>query len=276
MSSVDRGYGYTRRMLRALALPVALPVALPLALLLGAPAAADDAATLPPIVARSIAFHGGEIYRAAAVDLTLRSKSGDTRIAAVVDGGLFDYTATTGTSTGGERKVRHTNRPDAEPVAEWRDGKPVSLDEEGRRRARDWVQARVYFPFLPFRLADPSARFVDRGVIDWQGRPLHLVEVGFESGSSTGADDEYRYWFDPETGRLEQFAYSFSENEGGLRFRVAEDHRRVGGILVFDQKNYGVDGGDHRIAEITPAFVAHRMQLVSIVSLADLEVRPLR
>ena len=53
----------------------------------------------------------------------------------------------------------------------------------------------------------------------------------FAAGSSTDAEDEYLYWFDPETARLEQFAYSFQGRPGGLRFRRLDNYRRVGGIL---------------------------------------------
>ncbi len=97
----------------------------------------------------------------------------------------------------------------------------------------------------------------------------------FVQGSSTDADDEYLYWFDPETGRLEQFAYSFAGRPGGLRFRRLENYRRVGGILFCDQLNLGIEGPDLEVDQIAPEFVRDRMREVSRVELRKIEVQPL-
>jgi len=134
--------------------------------------------------------------------------------------------------------------------------------------------ARVYFVYLPFRLNDDSAIKQDLGMEIWNDRPLHKVKVSFVPGSSSGAEDEFLYWFDPETARLEQFAYSFSGDPGGLRFRTAFDYRRVGGILFFDQENRGVDGDGRSVDEIRPDSVAS-WDLVSTVTLHEIKVQPL-
>ena len=132
--------------------------------------------------------------------------------------------------------------------------------------------ARIYFPFLPHRLDDPGVRQHDLGLETWDGKSLHKVKVTFESGSSTDADDEYLYWLDPDTGRVERFAYSYHTGGGGLRFRRAIDHRRVGGILFFDQENYGAEGAGLSVEDITPGFVEERMRLVSTVRLRNIRV----
>ena len=115
----------------------------------------------------------------------------------------------------------------------------------------------------------------DLGVEEWEGRRLHKVKVTFVAGSSTDADDEFLYWFDPASARLEQFAYSFAGRPGGLRFRRLDNYRRVGGILFFDQANLGVEGAGLRVDQIDPAFVRERMREISRVELRDITVRPL-
>ncbi len=224
----------------------------------------------PEIVVRAIEHHGGELYRRSETALRLCSRSGCYQIRSRVDGGLFDHRVS-GPYRGGQRTVRITN----DSVSLESNGVPEPVPPEATQALRDWVMARVYFAFLPYRLDDPDVRYRDLGVERWRGRPLHRVKIGFAAGSSTDADDEYLYWFDPETARLEQFAYSFAGDPGGLRFRRLSNYRRVGGILFFDQENLGVEGPGLGVDQIAPGFVRDRMRPVSEVTLRDVRVRPL-
>lgn len=224
-----------------------------------------------PIVDKSILFHGGERYTASVTELDICSKSGCFHLRAEVDGDRYDYTVS-GQVRGHERKVRSTN----DTVEAWQDGEPLDVAPEREQSYRDFAMARVYFPFLPYRLNDPSVWKRNFGIVDWEGKKLHKVEVVFEAGTSTDADDEYMYWLDPATGRVEMFAYSYSDNEGGLRFRRAIDHRRVGGLLFFDQENHGVEGPGLDVGQIDPAFVADEMRLVSTIRLKNIRVEEIR
>ena len=251
------------------------------ALLLLTPLAAS-ADTLP-IVEKSIEHHGGERYASSDTSFRIVSRSGAFRVEARQDGGLYRYAVIQDTDDG-ERTVVATN-DDVEILV---DGEPQPVPAEDEQRWRDFVSARVYFPFLPYRLDDPSVRQEDLGLETWpvigsgdvetgEGeRELHKVKVTFEEGSSTEAQDEYLYWFDPETGRLEQLAYSF---RGGLRFRVAEDYRRVGGLLFADHENYGVDWKEGQTPDpvdaITPEYVREEMEHISTVKLEDVKVEGL-
>lgn len=259
------------------AVPTLLLTLLLALLAAAAPSAAGEATTeTPEIVARSIDVHGGDVVAHAEVALTLTSRSGSSRIVAWRDGGLFDVTVTAPAAGEPERFVRFTNRGGENRVSEARGGgEPRPLRGEAAGRAERWLAARVYFPFLPFRLADPGVWFEDLGSESWGGRELHKVKVTFEAGSSPDADDEYLYWFDPESGRLEQYAYSFHSGDGGLRLRRAIAWHEVGGVLLSDQENLGVDGPGLAVDLVTPAYARQTMRPVSVVELSDVEVRPL-
>lgn len=223
-----------------------------------------------PIVDRAIEHHGGDLYRGSDSELDVCSRSGCFHVRARVDGDLYRYEVT-GTVRGADRRVVATN----DSVEMWEDGEPVELDAEGQERARDFVNARIYFPYLPYRLNDPSVYKQDLGLESWNGRELHKVKVTFAAGSSTDADDEYLYWLDPDTGRVEQLAYSFQGNPGGLRFRTGKNYRRVGGILFFDQSNLGIEGDGLRVDQIDPDFVRNNLRPVSEVRFDGIAVRPL-
>ncbi len=222
-----------------------------------------------PIVERSISYHGGERYEHSQTDLRMCSKSGCYDVQARVEGGLYRYDVT-GTVSGRTRRVQSSN----DHVEMWVDGKATPIPSDRVSAVRDWAMARVYFCFLPFRLDDPSVHQEDLGLESWRGRALHKVKVTFAAGSSTDAEDEYLYWFDPETGRLEQLAYSFAGRPGGLRFRRATNYRRIGDILFFDQLNFGIEGDHYSVDQIDPTFI-QQMDHVSTVELFDIKVEVL-
>ena len=232
--------------------------------------AQESGPTLLPIVAKSIEFHGGELYEHAVVSLTISSLSGSFEVVSRRQGTGFDYTITgmVGRDQPVERKVHYTN----DTLEQWDDGVAVDLDEETARRARANVDARVFFPFLPYTLKGGDIHFEDQGLETWDDRSLQRVKVTFAPDTSNDADDAYLFWFDPDTGRVEQFGYDFN---GGIRFRKATSFTRVGGILFSTQENYAVDGGRVPVDTLTPEYVAEEMELLSIVELSDIDVTPL-
>ena len=218
------------------------------------------------IVNRAIEYHGGDRYLRSRTSLELCSKSGCYEVSAAVLRGSYEYRVK-GPSRGGVREVLVSN----DRIAHWQNEREMYVAPEDGAALRDWVMARVYFCFLPYRLDDESAIQEDLGLETWSGRELQKVKVTFVPGTSTGAEDEYLYWFDPATGRLEQFAYSFEGSPGGLRFRRLFNFRRAGGLLFFDQENWGAAGDDLTVGEISPEFVAS-MERISTVELRNIQV----
>lgn len=223
-----------------------------------------------PVVDQSIAFHGGELYRASVTSLELCSKSGCADITAQLDGGLYTYTVT-GMVHEGERTVVASNEQ-----IEWtQNGVRRTVSPDFEQRLRNWVMAKVYFCFLPFRLNDPGVLKEDLGTEMWDDRGLRKVKVTFGSMANTEESDEYLYWFETQSGRLEQFAYSYTGSPGGLRFRRLSNYRRVGGLLFFDQENWGIEGTGLSVDQVTATFVQTNMTIVSQVTLQDIRVSPL-
>ncbi len=223
-----------------------------------------------PIIDRSIAYHGGERYRASRTELELCSGSGCYQLAVWVEDGLYEFRVS-GPTSRGPRRVRVDN----DSIDWWQGGEKQPVAPEREPALRDWAMSRIYFCFLPYRLNDPGVFKRDLGLETWDGRELRKVKVTFAQGVGTDAQDSYVYWLDPGTGRVEQFAYSFVTGGPGLRFRRGFNYRRVGGILFFDQENLGVEGPGLTVDQIDPAFVAERMRPVSTVELREISVREL-
>jgi len=226
-----------------------------------------------PIVDRAIAFHGGEAYRRSTARLTISSLSGSFDLEVTRRGSEFSYLVADRVD-GVERTTLVTNDRTERRIG----GEMRTLDPESEQRARDFVFARVYFPFLPYGLNDPDVFKQDQGLERWDDRELQRVKVTFAPGSSSDAADDYAFWFDPATGRLEQYAYSFGHgtSSAGLRFRRLSDYRRVGELLFADATNDGVSGsGDFSVDVIDQAWVESLAQPVSEVLLTNIEVESL-
>ncbi len=220
------------------------------------------------IVDRAIEYHGGELFEQSRVRLTVASRSGSFDVDSMADGDRFEQRIRASNGSD-EREYRRDNT--ALEVTEG--GQPMEMDETRHARAESYVNQRMYFLFLPYKLNDPGAYKEDQGLEEWNGRQLHRVRVTFQPGASDGADSAYVYWFDPETARLEQFAYDYSEG-AGLRFRVLTNYRRIGGLLFYDADNYGLnttDGG-LTVDDINPVYVEEELPLVSQIELRDIEV----
>ena len=223
---------------------------------------------MPSIVAESIEFHGGSLYEGSTITMTITSLSGSFQLEVTRQGGQFDHAVIGATREGVERRVRVTN----DAVQEWRGGEEVELDEQGATRARAFVDARVFFPLLPYTLNGGDVNYEDLGIETWEGRDLHKVRVSFTPGTSNDADDAYIFWFDPETGQMEQFGYDF---DGGLRFRKGIEFQQVGGVIFSTQENYAIDGGRVPVGMLSPSYVAENMSLLSTVVISDVMVEPL-
>lgn len=220
------------------------------------------------IVDRAIEFHGGELFEQSRVKLTVASRSGSFDVDSMADGDRFEQLIRASNGSD-ERLYRRDNM--ALEVTEG--GRPMEMDETEHARAESYVNQRMYFLFLPYKLNDPGTWKEDQGLEEWNGRRLHRVRITFASGTSDGADSAYVYWFDPETARLEQFAYDYSENTG-LRFRILTNYRRIGGLLFYDADNYGLntrDGG-LTVDDINPAYVEEELPLVSRIEHRDITV----
>jgi hypothetical protein len=163
-------------------------------------------------------------------------------------------------------------------VREWRDGVELPLPGEEAARARRFVQARVWFPFLPYGLLGDGVHHEDQGLEPWGDRTLHRVKVTFEPVAGEKPPDEYAFWLDPETGRLEQYAYAYDRGtpQAGLRFRPARRHRRIDGLLFYDGANLGVDGDPDLSVDLVDPASAAALSPISEVVLSAVTVRRLR
>ena len=118
-------------------------------------------------------------------------------------------------------------------------GKKVILDEDWTGRYTSSVNGVIYFFRIPFNLNDPAVnkKLIELGTI--RGKEYYKVHIYFEEeGGGKDFDDDFIYWINKETFVIDYFAYSYSTDGGGKRFREMMNLRNVNGLQVADYINY--------------------------------------
>jgi hypothetical protein len=146
------------------------------------------------------------------------------------------------------------------------DGQQAVLNAEDSTAFANSLNSVRYFVMLPYTLRDPAVQRTDLGEVTIDGQTYDRVKVTFAAaGGGQDHEDIYHYFFNSDNGELDYLAYSFDVNEGGLRFRKAINKRRVGGILLQDYVNYGVNGEDRDIDRVVEKYAAGELPELSVI-----------
>jgi hypothetical protein len=78
----------------------------------------------------------------------------------------------------------------------------------------------IYFATLPYKLQDASVnrKFIEETIKDKQ---YDVVGVTLVRSGGKDFDDEFHYWINKQTHKVDYLAYSYRTNDGGVRFRTA-------------------------------------------------------
>ena len=126
------------------------------------------------------------------------------------------------------------------------------------------INSVFYFVQLPYRLNDDAVNKKYIGLDTIKGKTYHNISVNFDQeGGGTDYEDEYLYWFDENTFKLDYLAYSFKINGGGMRFREAYNERFVDSIRFVDYKNYKPKSDTIELKHISKAFNEGKLELLS-------------
>jgi hypothetical protein len=96
----------------------------------------------------------------------------------------------------------------------------------------------IYFATLPYKLQDASVnrKFIEETTIKDK---LWCCRRNFgQDGGGKDFDDEFHYWINKQTHKVDYLAYSYRTNDGGVRFRTAFNTRVIDGLTFQDYINY--------------------------------------
>ncbi|TBW28462.1 DUF6503 family protein [Gramella sp. KN1008] len=221
--------------------------------------------TADEIVDKAIVNAGGDRYKNAEIDFTFRNRKYRSKR----DGGKFSLERIMTDSTGNEIH----DILDNEGLERYVNDSAVELADSLKTPIGNSVNSVHYFVHLPFGLNAPAANKKLIGKDSIGEREYYELKVTFsQNGGGTDHEDEYLYWIDTQTFKVDYLAYNFETNDGGIRFRKAYNPRIIKGIRFVDYQNYKYEDLSTPLSELDSLFEARELELLSVIETEDVEV----
>lgn len=123
-------------------------------------------------------------------------------------------------------------------------GKNIVLTQKGIKSATGAINSVIYFATLPHKLKDASVNKTYIGETTIKDKNYVILGITFnQEGGGEDFDDEFHYWINTETKKIDYLAYNYKVNNGGVRFRSAYNRRIIDGITFQDYINYKAELG---------------------------------
>ena len=115
----------------------------------------------------------------------------------------------------------------------------VVLDEKWTGKYSRSVNSVIYFFRIPFILKDEAVKPELLETVTIKEQSYFKIRVSFsEEGGGDDFDDSFIYWINKDNYLIDYFAYSYSTDGGGKRFREAINPRTINGLYTVDYINY--------------------------------------
>lgn len=221
--------------------------------------------TADEIVDKAIENAGGDRYNNAEIDFVFRKRKYRSKR----EGGKFQLERIMTDSTGNEIH----DILDNEGLERYINNSAVELADSLRTPIGNSVNSVHYFVHLPFGLNAPAANKKLIGKDSIGEREYYEIKVTFsQNGGGTDHEDEYLYWIDTKTFKVDYLAYNFETNDGGIRFRKAYNPRIIKGIRFVDYQNYKYEDLSTPLSELDSLFEERELELLSVIETEDVEV----
>ena len=190
----------------------------------------NNASEADKIVAEAIERAGGKNYENAEIEFVFR----DGTYRSSRKDGKFELSRIQTDSLGNVEDILNNDG-----FQRIREGQEVKLSDSLSGVYAESVNSVHYFLQLPYGLEDKAVKKKLIGEDTINGKEYYEIEVSFgREGGGKDHEDVYMYWIEKENFTVDYLAYRFFINEGGIRFRVAENPRNIEGIRFVDYENY--------------------------------------
>jgi hypothetical protein len=182
------------------------------------------------IVHLAIEAHGGDLYTNADFSFVFRDKKYRFKN----DGSNYEYSSTIQKGDSLIKDVMINS-----DFTRYINTQKQNLTAEDSGKYGESLNSVIYFATLPYKLNDASVhkKYIEQTTI--KGKQYDVIQVTFgQDGGGKDFDDQYHYWINKETHKIDYLAYNYQVNDGGVRFRVAFNTRVVAGITFQDYINY--------------------------------------
>ena len=182
------------------------------------------------LVNEAIIAHGGDLYNKADYSFVFRG----TKYRFKNDGNSFTYSSEVQKN---DFLIKDVLIDDT--LKRYINNNLQSLNKEDAAKYSEALNSVIYFATLPYKLQDTSVnkKFIEEITI--KEKQYDVVGVTFgKDGGGKDFDDEFHYWINKQTRKIDYLAYGYHTNDGGIRFRSAFNTRVIDGLTFQDYINY--------------------------------------
>ena len=212
------------------------------------------------ILKKTITAHGGHLYETAQYAFVFRENTFQFKN----DGSNYEYTKT---YKKGNSEVKDVLKNGV--FSRTINNTAVTLSEKDIASGSGAINSVIYFATLPYKLNDEAvnSKYIEN--ISIKGENYDAIEVNFnQEGGGEDHDDEYYYWINAATKKIDYLAYNYSVNKGGVRFRAAYNKRVIDGITFQDYVNYEAPVGT-ALKDLPTLFEANQLKELSKIDTED-------
>lgn len=231
-------------------------------------ASCDSRSEAEKIVDRSIAAHGGEVFKNSKIEFDFRN----IHYSIYKTESKFEYIREFSDSTGNVVDILNN-----EGFIRTINGAKIdTLSEEWIGKYSRSVNSVAYFAFLPYGLNDASVFKTSLGETEINGENYDLIKVTFaEEGGGDDFDDEFLYWIGKEDSFVDFMAYSYHTDGGGVRMREVSAVNEVGGIRFQNYLNLKPVDETLPVEKMQELYEAGELELLSEINLENVKVESL-
>jgi len=151
----------------------------------------------------------------------------------------------------------------------------LTVPDSMARKYSNSINSVHYFTYLPYGLNDGAVQKEYLGSTLLNGQSYHKIQVTFnQANGGEDFEDTFVYWFNQVSGNPDFLAYEYHTDGGGMRFRAAQNPRRVGGIRFVDYQNYEPRNKSILLKSLDSLYVAGELELLSKIEISDIRVSP--
>lgn len=233
-------------------------------IVIGAAACAKQDDKAQSVIDKSIEVHGGKLFENSIVDFDFRGR----HYSLERNNGIYKYHRIFEDSVGMYHDVLSNNG-----FTRMLNDQKVAVDDGWAARYSSSINSVAYFAYLPFGLNDPAVNKKYIGEEEVQGKLYDKVLVTFEQeGGGEDYDDQFVYWINKETSRMEFFGYSYTSDGGGIRFREGFGAQKKNGLVFSNYINYKASKEFRDVAGLAALYAGGKLQKLSEIRIENLEV----
>lgn len=183
-------------------------------------------------------------------------------------GGLFELVRVTADSVNIIRDVLSN-----EGFRRYRNDSLISIPDSMAVKYANSVNSVHYFMQLPYGLQADAVQETYLGTTEIKGQKYETIQVGFQQeGGGKDYEDKFLYWIHNERYTIDYFAYSYTTDGGGIRFREAINPRVLEGIRFVDYHNYKPKSTTVALPDLPQLFEEGELELLSTIENEDIRV----